>query len=103
MVNPYVDLQLKDKEWQRSFSENVSSDELVWHRDTADRVIEVIAGLGWKFQRDNEIPFNIKIGDIFTIDKMVYHRLIKGDSELVIKIKESNHPNCGTDNCCREC
>lgn len=87
MVNPYSDLSETTNEWIRTFSE-VDDSELVWHRDREDREITVLEGSGWKFQRDNEIPFELKKGQIFYINKMIYHRLLKGDNTLKIKIKE---------------
>lgn len=72
----------------REFSEEVSSKELVWHRDEKDRTVEVLEGKGWKFQYDNELPFDIEVGDTFTIEAMEYHRLIKGKTNLLIRITE---------------
>lgn len=80
-----------DNEWYRVFDHNLENDELVWHRDRKTREIEVMCGDGWEFQRDNEIPFNINTSSKFTIEAMVYHRLIKGHTPLVIKIKEQDN------------
>lgn len=90
MNNPYIDVHGDDPStWIRIFSVNADSEELVWHRDKKDRVIEVISGKGWSFQRDNEIPFPINSGSKFKIKAMVYHRLILGTTALKIQIKET--------------
>ena len=73
----------------REFKKNVESEELVWHRDEANRVVEVIKGRGWKFQRENFLPVEICEGDSFKIPAGQFHRLIKGNSDLVVKIFES--------------
>lgn len=88
-MKPYIDEYLNENEWIRKFDHRVDSDELVWHRDKCDREIEVLHGEGWKFQRDNEIPFIINTNSKFKINALVYHRLIKGDTPLIIKIKET--------------
>lgn len=68
----------------RIFSEDVPEDELVWHRDREDRIIEPIGKTDWLFQHDNEIP--IKIDEKIFIPKETYHRIIKGTGELKIKL-----------------
>lgn len=88
MVNPYDDIGSV-----RVFSENVLEEELVWHRDRADRVVTVLEGSGWKFQRDNELPFELHPGDMFFIEAFEYHRIIKGNNELKIKIEEKRDVN----------
>ena len=88
MVNPY-----SDNGDVRVFSESVSEEDLVWHRDKADRVVTVLEGAGWKFQRDNELPFELHPGDKFFIEALEYHRIIKGNKELKIKIEEKKNVN----------
>jgi len=72
----------------REFDKDVSSKELVWHRDENNRTVEVLEGEGWKFQYDNEIPFDLKVGDEFHIESCEYHRIIKGKTNLVLQIRE---------------
>lgn len=89
MVKPYRDEYIDHGEWVRVFDGDTDNDELVWHRDKNPREIQVLHGKGWQFQRDNEIPFIINTNSKFNIDAMVYHRLIKGDTQLILKIKET--------------
>ena len=63
-------------------------EELVWHRDLRDRDVYVVQANGWQFQFDNEVPFEMQEGDTIHINKMDYHRIIKGHDRLVLKIKE---------------
>lgn len=72
----------------REFDNQIPSSELVWHRDKKDRVVEVISGNGWKFQMDNQLPIELKEGMVLEIPKETYHRIGRGDTKLVIKIKE---------------
>ena len=87
MVNPYLDKYV-DNKIVRYFSEKVDDKELIWHRDKKTRDVEVISGDGWQLQMDNELPEDLKKGKIYRIPKMEYHRVIKGTSQLVLKIKE---------------
>ncbi len=84
---PYTQQQITDESFLREFSESVESEELVWHRDRKDRVVTVIEGNDWKFQLDNQLPVQIKEGDVFYIPKNTYHRIHKGSSNLKVKIK----------------
>lgn len=72
----------------RTFDENVDGHELVWHRDKRDRVVRVLEGSGWWFQMDNSLPLELKVGTEVEIPKETYHRVIKGDTPLKIKITE---------------
>ena len=58
----------------------------MWHRDKEDRLIEVLAREGWKFQRDNHLPQKIATGDKVKIKKEEWHRIIKGETNLKLLI-----------------
>ena len=88
-MKPYKDKAIGDNRFVRTFKSDVYADELVWHRDKEDREIKVLSGNGWKLQFDNEIPFAINEGDIILIPKMIYHRLLKGETNLKLMIQES--------------
>lgn len=83
-----VEIPCEDNSFYRIFEKDVDDVELVWHRDRADRECYVVDGRGWKIQFDNEMPFELKEGDTIRIKKMDYHRLIKGTTKLILKIKE---------------
>jgi quercetin dioxygenase-like cupin family protein len=85
---PYAHAQLTDHEFERTFDVNVAPHELVWHRDHNTRLITVMEGSGWQFQLDNQLPQLLKVGDQFEVHAGVYHRLIKGDSNLKLRICE---------------
>jgi hypothetical protein len=73
---------------RRLFKENIDSHELKWHFDELDRNVKVVKSNGWLLQMDNEIPVNLTEGKTFFIPKGVYHRVIKGQGDLVVEIKE---------------
>jgi len=87
---PYEDYVGSDY-FLRVFYPNIEESELVWHRDINDREIEVVSGVGWKLQMDNELPFDLEEGMIYNINKMEYHRLLKGKGTLRIKIREKKN------------
>ena len=60
--------------------------DLVWHQDKEDRTIEILEGKGWAFQNDNELPLDISEGDRIFIPINKIHRLLKGTTDLKIKI-----------------
>jgi hypothetical protein len=86
-LNPYKQ-NLKNGYILREFDANIDVSELVWHRDKKDRVVEVISGRGWQFQIDNRLPIELKEGMELEIPKETFHRIGKGITKLVIKIKE---------------
>ena len=85
-MKPYQDLQITEKSKIRVFESNVDSGELHWHRDRENRLIEVLEGNGWMLQLDDELPVEMKVGNQYLIPEGVYHRTIKGDGDLKIKI-----------------
>ena len=87
-MKPYTDLETTDKYIVREFSQNIDPIELMWHRDKEDRTVEVLEGEGWQFQRDNELPVELKEGVRIFIRKHDWHRVIKGTTNLKIKIYE---------------
>lgn len=80
---PY-DEHIEDGAYYRKFSHDVPDDELKWHWDEEDRIIESLKNTDWKFQFDNKLPRNIS-GSIY-IEKGTWHRLIKGTGDLELKI-----------------
>lgn len=73
----------------RTFSSEVDEDELKWHYDLKDRKVQVIGGDNWELQMDNEIPQKLTPLKEYFIPKGVYHRVIKGQGDLVVLIEES--------------
>ena len=70
----------------RIFNEDVHEDELIWHCDEEDRIIESIDLTDWKIQLDNQLPESLN-NKIF-IKKETFHRLIKGSGSLKLKINK---------------
>jgi hypothetical protein len=70
----------------RTFDSNIDEFELKWHRDREDREVTIIESNGWKYQEDNKLPVNLKEGDVIFIPKETYHRVIKGNGDLKIKV-----------------
>jgi len=84
MTNPYKEDKISEKTFIREFSQNTDSSEFIWHKDKEDRIVESIGETDWLVQIDNELPKKIK-GQVF-IPKETYHRVIKGNSNLKIKL-----------------
>jgi len=71
----------------RTFKESVDPMELIWHRDKESRHISILSGTDWKLQLDDELPVTLKIGGEYYIRKERYHRVIKGEGDLVVRIE----------------
>lgn len=76
----------KDKYNIRIFNNDVHEDELIWHRDEEDRIIESIDLTDWKIQLDNQLPESLN--NKVSIKKETFHRLIKGNGDLILKINK---------------
>jgi len=72
----------------REFSKDVDTSELVWHRDKRDRDVYVKDGAGWKIQMENSLPEKLTPGKTYHIPKNTYHRIFKGNENLIVEITE---------------
>ena len=86
----YTQQQTTQNSFRREFSNDVETTELIWHRDKKDRTINIIEGTGWMLQFDNALPVELTKGKELGIPKMVYHRLWRGTTNLVLDITENN-------------
>ena len=73
---------------KRKFNSNINEEELKWHFDENSRKVSVVEANGWEFQMENKLPKKLKDGDEFYIPKGVYHRVIKGNGDLVVEVEE---------------
>jgi hypothetical protein len=89
VVKPYDDIAINDNMFVRRFYAETDPSEYVWHRDSVNRHITVVYGEGWSIQFDNCLPKKIKQYDTVHIPKNQYHRLIPGDTDLVLEIQEN--------------
>lgn len=80
----YDSIDISDNVVIRIFSCDTNNNDLVWHTDSEDRILCNLNKSNWLIQLDNTIP--CAITDNFLIPKNIYHRLIKGDGELQLKI-----------------
>ena len=85
MVKPYYEVTFPYYTLRR-FPKDLDEDFLVWHRDKENRKIKVLEGTGWMLQLDDQLPVSLKENEDYDIPKMVYHRIIKGDGDLILEI-----------------
>lgn len=86
-MKPYSEIDVGDGKFIREFKSDISSDELEWHLDKEDRIVEVIDNAGgWEFQLDNSLPILLK--ETIFIPRETYHRVIKGKGTLILKIQK---------------
>lgn len=84
---PYFETRLDNTVYRR-FEGTVDESDLVWHRDANDRQIKVLEGKGWKLQLDNELPEELILGNSYFIQAEEYHRLVKGQGQLILEVIE---------------
>ncbi len=65
--------------------------EFVWHRDQETRKITVLEGQGWQLQYNGEFPVELIEGDEYHIPGEMYHRVLPGINDLVLKIEKLEH------------
>lgn len=87
MSHPYKDIEVTDKYIIREFNENIDPIELMWHRDNENRTVEILGETNWKLQLDNQLPTSIN--EPIYIPRHLYHRVIKGTGNLLLKIHKS--------------
>ena len=86
-MNPYKIIEEGNDYQIRRFGIDIDDEELLWHRDKEDRLIEVLSGSGWYLQKENLLPEKLKINENDFIRNREWHRIIKGIDDLIIKIK----------------
>lgn len=86
-MNPYEIIEEGNDYQIRRFGIDIDDEELLWHRDKEDRLIEVLSGSGWYLQKENLLPEKLKINENYFIRNREWHRIIKGIDDLIIKIK----------------
>ena len=87
---PFIEEQIDDYNFIRTFPKDVDEMDLIWHADKENRIITVLEGNGWKFQFDEELPIEMTEGKNISILKGVIHRVIKGNGPLVIKLQKNS-------------
>ena len=88
MRNPYIEHKLNNGMFLRTFSKDAVTEELVWHRDRQNRIVEVLEGDGWEIQLDDKLPEPLVQGKEYVIPAYTFHRIKRGTTDLVVKIEE---------------
>jgi hypothetical protein len=88
-MKPYSDNRQSKNEFIRVFDSNVSEEELIWHRDRKDREIVILEGRDWKLQYDNKLPISLEENKVYRIKAGDYHRILKGNGNLILQIRET--------------
>jgi hypothetical protein len=83
-TKPYKDLEVTNEHIIREFDENIDPIELKWHRDNENRIVEIVGETDWKIQLENQLP--ISMNQPISIPKGEWHRVIKGNGKLTLKI-----------------
>lgn len=82
---PYNEIIISENSSIRGFTTRVDPEDLKWHFDEEDRIVELIEETDWMFQFDDELPFTISETPI-KIPKGKYHRIIMGKGDLIVKV-----------------
>ena len=82
---PYLEQVIENLSY-RVFPEDVQEEELIWHQDAEDRIVEALHDTDWMFQFDNDLPISFR--HPIYISKGVIHRVIKGTTDLVLRVRK---------------
>jgi len=85
---PFEETPIGGDVYLRKFNKDTNPWEYVWHRDLQSRIIEPTHETDWMFQVDDSLPIEIK-SPIF-VEVGVWHRLIKGTNDLILKITKKD-------------
>ena len=89
MEKPYRDLEIGPGYVIREFDQDIDPIELLWHRDDEQRLIEVLeCGPGWQLQMEDALPQNLEPNTSIFILRHQWHRVIKGQGKLLLKINK---------------
>ena len=83
---PFQETKLSDNGFTRTFSQITDFSEFMWHRDEEDRIIEATEHSDWKIQLEDQLPTSIN--ESIFIPKGQWHRVIKGNGTLTLKINK---------------
>jgi len=84
MSYPFTETSLGNNQYIRKFDVDPNHIVEEWHVDREDRIVEVIENIDWQFQLDNQLP--VLLEKTIFIPKETYHRIIKGNNKLIVKI-----------------
>ena len=87
-MTAYNDEKLNNKTFLRTFSKDVLTEELVWHRDRENRIVTVLEGEDWEIQFDEDLPEPLVIGKEYVIPAYTFHRIKRGTTDLKLQIQE---------------
>jgi hypothetical protein len=82
------DQKIVENKLIRTFRPDVEEEELKWHQDLRDRKVTVIEDGGWHFQMEDCLPNKLSVAEQIFIPKFVWHRVIKGNGNLIVEIIE---------------
>ena len=82
---PYNEIIISENSSIRGFTNRIDPEELKWHFDDEDRIVELVEETDWQFQFDDELPFSISETPIH-IPKGKYHRVITGEKDLIVRV-----------------
>jgi hypothetical protein len=85
---PFEEKWISPNKSVRKFSFDLDDEELKWHTDLEDRIIECTHNTDWKFQFDNLLPQSLS--EKIIIPSGTWHRLIRGTGDLEIIITRIN-------------
>ena len=81
---PYTEFNDGNNEVTRLFHNKVDPEKLKWHMDDEDRIIQALHKNNWQFQLEDQLP--VPLNKPIFIERHQWHRLIKGDGSLMIKV-----------------
>ena len=81
---PYTEFKEDGDSVTRLFPSWIKLEKLKWHMDDEDRIFQALHKNNWQFQLEDQLP--VPLNKPIFIERHQWHRLIKGDGSLMIKV-----------------
>lgn len=85
-MSTYTDSFKTNNIFVRTFLSTLDHDDLIWHRDATDRILQILQSTKWFLIIEGCYPTELVTGSKYYIPANTYHRLKKGYGDLIIQI-----------------
>jgi len=82
----YKEREISKDIYVREFPSFTHPNQLKWHMDDENRIITSQTPTSWQFQLEDQLP--VSLDQPIFIARHQWHRLIKGEGPLILKIKK---------------
>ena len=88
-MKPYIEEHYEKHGTKESYKIRTFKDECdsIWFKEEDTQRVRVFSGHGWRLQIGDTQPILLEQGEKYNIPKNRFHRIIKGEGNLVIRLE----------------